>query len=271
MKAYQIVIKGDERSEEYARISRESFQPAIDAGYLDEIITFNAITPESPDFDIHVEKYSWETSMMLADVNGQQKDDHSPTEKAGMCSHWSLMRKQGNSDERFFVMEHDTYLLPQYVDMFGELVKFIEEKQPPYANIGLFMGCYTFSKECAKWQYDMLTIGVRETKFPINCGPYCTLQRLFRTYTTSHLQDYDFHGMETTVIHPWNRCDTLYFGRQCGVPFNFKDPDQESNPWKTPTTQVISKSLKVTQDHHGYQQQWIDEPWLRHKYFHIID
>ena len=56
MKAYQIVIKGNEVSEEYARISRESFQPLVDKGIL-EIITFDAITPESPDFEEHANKY----------------------------------------------------------------------------------------------------------------------------------------------------------------------------------------------------------------------
>ena len=47
---------------------------------------------------------------MNADIeSGKHKDDHSETEKAGMCSHWELMRIQSKSKERFFIMEHDTY------------------------------------------------------------------------------------------------------------------------------------------------------------------
>ena len=51
---------------------------------------------------------------MLADLKGKNPDDHSPTEKAGMCSHWELIRRQSESDERFLIMEHDTYLLPEH-------------------------------------------------------------------------------------------------------------------------------------------------------------
>ena len=54
MIAYQIVIKGDLVSERYAAISRRSFQPAIDAGIISEIRTFDAFTPDSPDFQKHV-------------------------------------------------------------------------------------------------------------------------------------------------------------------------------------------------------------------------
>ena len=66
MKAYQIVIKGDERSEKYAKISRQSFEPLITIGVIDEIITFDAITPESDNFEEHMNRYSWKPSLMLA-------------------------------------------------------------------------------------------------------------------------------------------------------------------------------------------------------------
>ena len=39
----------------------------------------------------------------------------------------------------------------------------------------------------------------------------------------------------------------------------------------TPTTQVVSKRLSVTQEHHSYKQQLQDEPWKRHKFFKVID
>lgn len=267
MKAYQIVIKDNEVSEEYARISRKSFEPLIEAGVIEEIVIFDAITPDSPNFDEHVSRYNWESSLMVGDLRGSNPDDHSPTEKAGMCSHWELMRMQSESDERFLVLEHDTFFLAEHFDVFCDLIEIIQVEDVLYANIGLFMGCYTLHKHTAKWMYEILTKG----KFPINCGPYCTLQRLFRTYTTRYLKKNNYMGIDPTVIHPWHSCETLFFGRRVEIPFNEHDPDRKYNEWKTPTTQVVSKSLAVTQDHHGYQQNFIDHPWTRHKYFHVID
>lgn len=275
MKAYQIVMKGDERSEEYARISRESFQPAIDAGIIDEIITFDAITPDSENFEEHVSKYQWESSLMDADLKGSKPDDHSPTEKAGMCSHWELMRMASESDERFLVLEHDTYLLSDHIHIFNKLVDKIEMEDILYINMGLFMGCYSIHPHAAGWMYEILTEAKDwPRRFPINCGPYCTLQRLFATYTTSFLQKNNFMGWpenKPTVIHPWCKCDTLYFGRDVQKPFNKMDPEKSTNMWKNPTTQVISKKMCVTQDHHGYTTEFKEQPWTRHKYFHVID
>ena len=78
MKAIQIVMKGDERSEEYAALSRYSFQRAIDDGYIDSIETFDAITPDSEDFQEHIDSYNWSKSLMTLDLNsGNSKDDHS--------------------------------------------------------------------------------------------------------------------------------------------------------------------------------------------------
>ena len=181
MKAIQIVIKGDERSEEYSYLSRRSFQRAIDDGYIDSIETFDAITPQSEDFQDHVDKYVWSKSLMTLDtLSGNGKDDHSPSEKAGMCSHWELMRQQGESDEKFWIMEHDTYL--------------IEERY---------------------------------------------------------------------------ECDTIGVGRDIGIYFNLHDKHKTGIP--TPTTQLISKRLSVTQDHHGYKDIQQQEPWTRHKFFKVID
>jgi hypothetical protein len=266
MKAIQIVMKGDERSEEYAALSRFSFQRALDEGVISSIETFDAITPDSENFQEHVDRYNWAPSLMLADVkSGKNKDDHSLTEKAGMCSHWELMRLQSEQEEKFFIMEHDTWLLEERYETFKLLVEAAENKL--YTNIGLFMGMYSLDQRAAHWMYHMLT----NQNFPINCGPYCTLQRLFRTYTTSHLQleDVNFYGMRDTAIHPWTDCDTLGVGRHIGEYFNGKDIHKAGIP--NPTTQVISKRLSVTQDHHGYNDKLINEPWTRHKLFKVID
>ena len=264
MKAYQIVIKGDERSEEYAEISRNSFKRAIDEGYIDSIETFDAITPDSENFEIHRDMYNWQQSLMHADIkDGKGLDDHSPTEKAGMCSHWELMRMQGEQQEKFWIMEHDTYLIPERYEVLKMLTEMSEDTL--YSNIGLFMGMYCMDKRFAHWAHHMLV----NVNFPINCGPYCTLQRLYRTFTTHYIPDHEYLGGGNPLIHPWSNCDTLGYGHDCGHYFNTSDKQRHGIP--TPTTQLISKRLSVTQDHHSYQDKEIDEPWTRHRFFKVVD
>lgn len=265
MKIYQIVMKGDARSEQYAEISRKSFEPALDAGIFEDIITFDAITPSSPQFQDHVDKYNWCESLMAIDLSNKNPDDHSPTEKAGMCSHWELMRMQGESNERFFIAEHDTFLLPDQLDNLEWLINYTENYQPSYVNIGLFMGLYSFAPHVAKWQYELMVSNPGTNRhWPINCGPYCNIQRLYRTWCTKHPHEY------RRAIHPWHGCDTLAFTDDIGIPFNQHDPDP-ANSRDVPTTQVISKQLCVTQDHHGYSDEHIEQPWTRHRYFHVVD
>lgn len=261
MKVYQIVDRNNPISDEYANISRESFQPLIDDGTL-EFIDFPAITPDHPDFEDIIAQYEWKISLMAADRGSYE--DHSPTEKAGMCSHWELMRQQGESEERFLIMEHDSYLIHEQV--FRDMLEYIEEHKVCYANIGLFMGCYTYSTHCAKWMYELLN----DQKFWINGGPYSVVERLFRNYTDHYLRKRNYLDIEHTVIHPWHACDTLGFGRRVDVFFNSYDMDRQ-NSIKTPTTQVVSKRLKVTQDHHRYKKKFIDEPWTRWPTFKVID
>ena len=56
MKVVQIVIKGNSVSEEYAALSQYSFERALCEGYIDSIEKFDAITPDSEDFQEHVER-----------------------------------------------------------------------------------------------------------------------------------------------------------------------------------------------------------------------
>jgi len=266
MKAIQIIIRGDERSEEYAYNSRRSFQRAIEDGYIDTIESFSAITPQSEDYLEHWERYSWNKSKMRGDVlGGNTKDMHSPSEMAGMCSHWELMRIQSTTDEKFWIMEHDTWLLQDRYDAFKVLAEYSENTL--YSNIGLFMGMYSMDRRFADWAYHTMT----NRKFPINCGPYCVLQRLFRTFTTDYLTrpEINYYGIRNTALHPWQGCDTIGVGRDIGIYFNKWDVNMTGIP--TPTTQLISKRLSVTQDHHGYKDLHQQEPWTRHKFFNVID
>jgi len=261
MKVYQIVDRNNPVSEEYSKISRESFQSLIDDGTL-EFIDFPAITPEHPDFENIISQYEWRRSEMLGDMNSEK--DHSPTEKAGMCSHWELMKMQGETEERFLIMEHDCYLVNEKV--FREMLEFIDERQVCYANIGLFMACYTYSPHCAQWQYSLL----KDQRFWINSGPYGVAERLFRNYTDHYLKKRNFLNIDPTVIHPWSGCDTLGFGRKVNRHFTNHDLEPEKSV-PNPTTQVVSKRLNVTQEHHRYRKEHIESPWTRHGYFKVID
>ena len=100
MKAIQIVMKGNERSEEYAYLSQRSFQRAIDDGYIDSIETFDAITPEIPDFqESYVSKYSWAKSLMTLDtLSGNGKDDSLREHRIvyGYVLHGQIIRSLGS-------------------------------------------------------------------------------------------------------------------------------------------------------------------------------
>jgi|SRR6056300_993687 hypothetical protein len=264
MLAYQIVDFNNPVSVEYMKISQQSFIPAIQEGYISEIIPVQAITPANLDKYEHL--YEWHPSLMIGDGSYNNNKDHSPSEKAGMCTHWELMKKQGQSDERFLVLEHDAYLIPEHQEYFYYLLDYINENKVCYANIGLFMACYTFDTHCAQWMYQLL----HEQKFWINGGPYSVVERLFRNYTDHLLRKRDFNGIAHTVIHPWGGCDTIGMGRRVEIFFNERDENKE-NSIPTPVTQVISKRLQVTQEHHTYRKKFIEEPWTRHPYFHVID
>ena len=267
MKVKQIVIKDDDRSESYAEISRKSFQRLIDDETID-FETFDAITPDHPEFAQICARYNWLPSLAKVDLmEGTQPDDHSPTEKAGMCSHWELMRQQGESEERFLVMEHDTYLWEgvDHANEFRNLLEYIVDKNLDYANIGLFMGCYQLSPHCAKWMYQLLS----EQAFWINGGPYGIMERLFKNYIKHYLSKRDYFGKENICIHPYANCDTLYFGRDIFSAYNYADPNPDMSI-KNPTTQVVSKKLAVTQDHHGYPEKYIKEPWTRSRNFKVL-
>lgn len=261
MKAKMIVDFNNPISIQYSNISLKSFKPALDSGFLSEIELVQCITPET--ILEHHDQYCWKPSLMRAD--GGTKLLPSSTEKAGMISHWLLMKEQGESDERFLILEHDAYLLLDQLENFGKLIKWIEEKDPCYANIGLYMACYSYSRHCAYWMYSLL----HDQQFWINGGPYSVVERLFKNYTKHFLEKRNYLGKDITLIHPWNKCDSLGFGRNIHKFFNFSDPKPIKIP--TPVTQVVSKSLQVTQIHHTYSEKLKFEPWLRNKFFYVID
>jgi hypothetical protein len=278
IKFYQIVMKGNPISEEYARLSRESFECVSD---IIEIEQFDAITPESPEYDSHQSRYNWQRSLMRMDNRSTQDQEsydhpHSPSERAGMCSHWELLRQRSETDERFYVMEHDSYLWPQHEEVFRGLLETIDVLEHEYANIGLYMGCYSVSKEFANLAFDLL----KNQNFPINGGPYGCMERLFKTYLSSHYsKKKEYRTRKELWIHSWACCSRLRHGKSRDKLFQTFNswafqvyPEVDETTWKpTPTTQMIKKDLKVTQDHREYPDVYKEKPWTRSDKFKVID
>ena len=263
MKAYQIVDFDNPVSVEYSRISQESFAPAIEAGLISEIIPVQCVTPKTlPQYE-HL--FNWKKS--LASVDTKEGDGTiSPTERSGNVSHWLLMKQAGETDERFFIMEHDAYLTD--LDMFEKCIIRMNEHEMCYANLGLFMSCYSYTKNCAKWQWDLLT----EHNFPINCGPYGVAERMFKTYATNYLSKRNYFNKHFTYMTHYKDKKFIGFGKTAEDMFktyNNTCPDR-FHDFTLPSTQVVSKRLKVTQEHNNYKSELKEEPWKRAPEFHII-
>ncbi len=178
IKFYQIVIPDNPVSMEYHEISKKSFECVSD---VIEIVPFEAITPNHPDFKEHESRYNWQHLLSTDSLRRSKKFDqpHSPTERGVMCSHWELIRQRSISYENFFVTEHDTYLEPRYEETFRTVLEMSEDYGLHYTNIGLFMGCYSLSKTFAEQAWNLLT-----NEFPINGGPYGCMERLFKAFLT---------------------------------------------------------------------------------------
>ena len=61
-------------------------------------------------------------------------------------------------------MEHDAYMLD--LTRFRRCIKFMNRHDMCYANMGLFMSCYSYNKHAAGWMWNELT----KNQLPINCG-----------------------------------------------------------------------------------------------------
>lgn len=278
LKFYQIVMPDNEASMEYHEISKASFECVSD---IIEIIPFEAITPQHPDFEEHQSRYNWQWSLMTLDNKDKKlrfdfEEPHSPTERAGMCSHWELMRLASLTEERFWVTEHDTYLWPEHEDVFRYLVSIVGTRNLEYANIGLFMGCYSFNRDLAHHSYHLLS----QKQFPINCGPFGVLERLYKTYCSLQFEKSERYKLkEFTFLHPWANGDSLRFGKSKEEMFDtYNKFDRDIFPhlprsfWSpNPTTQVVKKDLMVTQEHRLYPESMQMEPWKRSPRFKVID
>jgi len=284
IKFYQIVMPDNPVSMEYHEISKKSFECVSD---VIEIVPFEAITPNHPDFKEHESRYNWQ-HLLSHDSRHNTKNfqqPHSPTERAGMCSHWELIRQRSLTDEPFFVTEHDTYLIPEQEEIFRVCLDMSSDYNLHYTNIGLFMGCYSLSKTFAEQAWNLLT-----NDFPINGGPYGCMERLFKTFLAgSHVNEpfektEEYGDHENTFLHPliYNDVSKVSLGKTRRDMFCYynlgSDETRDYDYWRyqfdCPTTQMMKRSLgskSVTQHHQAYSEQCLDEPWKRKGPFHFID
>lgn len=263
MKAYQIVDLENPKSVQYHEISKESYKPALEEGLIEDIIPVQAITP-SNGLEEWEDKFNWDKS--LAKIDSKHGDGTiTPTERSGNISHWLLMQRQAESDERFLIMEHDSYLLD--LDRFRRSMMFMNRHDMCYANLGLFMSCYSYSKHCAQWQWELLT----DHNFPINCGPYGVAERMYKTYADNYLVKNNYLDKKYCFMTHMNNCKHIGFGKTSQEMFETYNYTPNVSDLEIPTTQVIKRDLLITQDHVNYAQHLKEHPWERSNAFVVID
>ena len=258
MKAYQIVDFDNPVSVSYSKISQDSFRPAIEKGYISEIIPVQAVTPKN--LHKYEDMFNWEND--LAQISGYNKQI-TPTEKSGNISHWLLMKQASETDERFFIMEHDALMLNSF--NFKMCMDVMNEHDMSYANLGMFMSCYSYNKGSASWMYDQL---IRENNVPVNCGPYLMAEKLYKLYAKHYLSKRDYLGKKYSFLQPFRDHEKLGYGRterQMFHTINFtRETYRAMHPYmKTPSTQCWSDELGLTQNHHNYGRKHNLHPFFK--------
>lgn len=247
MKAYMIADLNNPVSVRYTEIALESWSKQ-------DILDIEVIQCYTPDTIADLEPlYNWKPLL-----HGMQKGKmSSPSERAGDISHWQLINKRAKSRERFYVMEHDSYLLD--ADEFKRQFDFTMKHGLSYANHGLFMSCYSFSRVAAIYMHDLLV----NKDFPLNGGPYGCVERLVKTYLSNNRENW---GRYTWMTHHPNvqHVNVGQTSEELYETYNFR---AKTSPFKLASTQVISKSFGITQQHDGMNKA----PWERHEGFKIID
>jgi hypothetical protein len=247
MKAFMIADLNNPVSVQYTEIALESWSKQ-------DILDIEVIQCYTPDTISELEPlYNWQPLL-----HGMQRGKmSSPSERAGDISHWQLIKKRAESRSRFYVMEHDSYLLD--ADEFKRQFDFTMEHGLSYANHGLFMSCYSLSRVAAIYMHDLLV----NQAFPLNGGPYGCMERLVKTYLSNNRGDW---GQYTWMCHHPN-IPHVNVGRTSEELRDTYNYPAKTSPFKLASTQVISKSFGITQQHDGMK----NEPWKRIKGFKIID
>ena len=228
---------------------------ALESWSKQNLLDIEVIQCYTPDTIAELEPlYNWKPLLHKM----QSGNESSKTERAGDITHWQLIKKRAESRERFFVMEHDSYL--EDPDEFKRQMDFTMEHGLDWANLGLFMSCYSFSRRAALYMNDLLL----KHEFPLNGGPFGCVERLVKTYLSAdgkgQNREYTFmcHHPNTECISAGKTAKELY------EVYNFHGTNCK---FTRATTQVISRSMGITQDHVGMK----GKPEDRHIGFKIIE
>ena len=211
---------------------------ALESWTQQTLLDIEVIQCYTPDTISELEPlYNWKP-LKHTMQNGNQS---SKSERAGDITHWQLIKKRSESMERFFVMEHDSYL--EDPEEFKRQFDFTMEHGLDWANLGLYMSCYSFSRRCALYMNNLLL----NQEFPLNGGPFGCTERLVKTYLSSKNNNnrkytWMIHHPNTDCISAGNTSKGLYEA------YNFHGTNCQ---FTRATTQVISESLGITQDHVG--------------------
>ena len=236
MKAYMMADLNNPTSVRYTEIALKSWEnkTPLDIEVV-QCYTPNTISELEP-------LYNWQPLLH----HGQQKENlcASPTEKSGDITHWQFIKKRSESKSRFYVLEHDAYL--EDADEFKRQFDFTMEHGLSYANHGLYMSCYSFSRVAAIHIHDLLT----QRAFPLNGGPFGCVERLVKTYLT---EKPDRKAEYTWMMHHPNT-DRVSVGHSAEEMFNTYNFKKLDTPFKRASTQIISKSIGITQNHIGLTQ-----------------
>lgn len=252
MKAYMIADLNNPTSVKYTEIALESWQKQ-------DLLDIEVIQCYTPDTISELEPlYNWQTLRQVMQLGKES----SKSERAGDITHWQLIKKRTESMDRFYVMEHDSYL--EDPDEFKYQFDFTMEHGLDWANHGLFMSCYSFSRRCAIYMDDLLL----NRGFPLNGGPYGCVERMVKTY----LDHKNNNNRKYTFMTHYGDCTNVGVGStaiELRDIYNFRCK-RDDPPFKRASTQVISKSLGITQIHDGMDKY--ENPWQRAKGgFKIID
>ena len=226
---------------------------ALESWSKQNILDIEVIQCYTPETIEHLEpSYNWMSLLQTMQIGHES----SKSERAGDISHYQLIQKRVDTPERFYVLEHDSYLLN--ADEFKRQYEFTMKHGLAWANHGLFMSCYSLSREFATYANYLLL----NRMFPLNGGPYGCMERLVKTYITDKRLDKQYnwmtHAQNVRHVNVGKTADSLFHT------FNYKVKD---SPFKLASTQVISKSEGITQEHPGMKA----EPWKRWQGFKIID
>ena len=228
MKAYMIADLNNPVSVKYTEIALESWSKQ-------SLLDIEVIQCYTPDTISELEPlYNFQTLLQKL----QKGAESTKSERACDISHWQLVKKRAESEERFFVMEHDSYL--EDVDEFKRQFDFTMEHGLDWANLGLYMSCYSFSRRCAIFMNNLLL----NQGFPLNGGTYGCAERLVKTYLSNNETNKRYTWM---THHPNTECVSV--GRTAKELFEAYNFAGTNCDFKRSSNQVVSKSQGITLQH----------------------